>query len=42
MRPNWPKLASLAQKTCSIDSFSSLVDSLLPKITLLKNTFKKK
>ena len=21
MRPNWPKLASLAQKTCTIDSF---------------------
>ena len=31
MRPYWPKLASLAQKTCSLDSYSSLVKSLLPK-----------
>ena len=21
MRPNWPKLASLAQKSCTLDSF---------------------
>ena len=37
MRPNWPKLASLAQK------ISSLVQSLLPKETLLtfKNIFKR-
>ena len=21
MRPNWPKLVSLAQKTCTLDSF---------------------
>ena len=31
MRPNWPKLTSLAQKTCTLDSFSSLVLSLLLK-----------
>ena len=37
MRPNWPKLASLAQK------ISSLVHYLLPKETLLtfKNIFKR-
>ena len=31
MRPNWPKLASMAQKTCNSIVFSSLVKSLLPR-----------
>ena len=38
MMPKWPKLASLAQKTCTL-SFSSLVNSLLPKDYLFKNIF---
>ena len=37
MRPNWPKLSSLAQKTSTLDSFKSLVQSLLPKDNLLWN-----
>ena len=35
MRPKWPKLASLAQKVAH-SSFSSLVQSLLPKDTFLR------
>ena len=31
MRPKWPKQASLAQKTCTHYTFSSLVYSLLPE-----------
>ena len=38
MRPNWPKLASLAQKFAH-SSFSSLVHSLLPKDNLFKTIF---
>ena len=30
MRPNWPKLASPAQKNCLLDSLQVLVLSLLP------------
>ena len=26
MRPNWPNLACLAQKTCTRDGFNSLVE----------------
>ena len=40
--PKWQKLASLAQEICTLvqnSSFSSLVQSLLPKDTLLKNAF---
>ena len=40
MRPNWPKLASLATKTCTLDIFSSLKKSLLPKDNSFKNHFK--
>ena len=29
MRPNWPKLGSLVQKTCALDSFGFF--ALLPK-----------
>ena len=36
MWPNWPKLASLAQKIAH-SSFSSLVHSLLPKDNIFKN-----
>ena len=39
MKPKWPKLARLAQKVAH-SSFSSLVQSLLPKDTLFKNIFK--
>ena len=35
MKPNWQKLASLARKYAH-SSFSSLVQSLLPKDTLLR------
>ena len=35
MKPKWQKLASLAQK-CVHSSFMSLVQSLLPKDTLLR------
>ena len=38
MTPKWRKLASLAQEIWT-SSFSSLVQSLLPKDTLLKNIF---
>ena len=38
MRPKWPKLARLAQKVAH-SSFSSLVQSSLPKDTLFKNIF---
>ena len=31
MRPNWPKLASMAQKTCTLDSFQLFGVILLPK-----------
>ena len=34
MKPEWQKLASLAQEICT--SFSSLVQSLLPRDTLLR------
>ena len=34
---NWPKLASLAQKLIHSIVFSSLVYSLLPKISLLQD-----
>ena len=34
MRPRWPKLASLAHKTCTL-----LVSVLLPKDNLFKNIF---
>ena len=40
MRPKWLKLASLAQKTCTLYIFGSLVYSLLPKSNLFKNIFK--
>ena len=36
MNPKWQKLASLAQEICT--SFSSLVQSLLPKNILLRTT----
>ena len=36
MKPNWQKLASLAQEH---SSFSSLVQSLLPRDTLLRTYF---
>ena len=36
MEPEWQKLASLAQKKYAHSSFSSLVQSLLPKDTLLR------
>ena len=37
MRHKWLKLASLAQKTtCSLYTFSALVDYLLPKDNLLR------
>ena len=39
MRPQWPKLSSLSQKTCTLFTFSSLVYSLLPKDSLFKNIF---
>ena len=35
MKPKWQKLASLAQEICT-SSFSSSVQSLLPKDTLLR------
>ena len=35
MKPKWQKLASLAQEICKT-SFSSLVQSLLPRDTLLR------
>ena len=31
MRPNWSKLASLAQKTCTLDSFQFLGEILASK-----------
>ena len=31
MRPKWPKLASLAQKTCTLYTLICLVYSLIPK-----------
>ena len=40
MRLKWLKLASLAQKTCSLYTFSSLVYSLLPKDSHLKDILK--
>ena len=36
MTPKWQKLASLAQEIWTLYSFSSLVQSLLPKDTLLR------
>ena len=36
MRPKWPKLASLAQKT-AYSSYSCSVHSLLPKHNFFKN-----
>ena len=38
MKPNWQKLASLAQKYAHF-SLSSLVQSLLPRDTLLRTYF---
>ena len=38
MRPKWPKLASLSQEICTL-SFSYLVQSLLPKDTLLRTYY---
>ena len=31
MRPNWPKLASLAQKICTLDSFQFFIVILAAK-----------
>ena len=39
VRPKWPKLACLTQKTCPFYTFSSLVYSLLPNDNLFKNIF---
>ena len=39
MKPKWQKLASLAQEICKLYSFSSLVQSSLPKDILLKTYF---
>ena len=39
MRPKWPKLASLAQKSCLIYTFSSLMYSLLPNDNRVKSIF---
>ena len=41
MRPKWPKLASLTQKKYVYSSFSFLVQSLLPKDTLLRTYYRK-
>ena len=38
-RPQWPKLANLAQKACTLYTFSSLVCSLLPKDKTFKKIF---
>ena len=37
MRPKWTKLAFLAQKTCTLYTFSYFVYSLLPKANLKKD-----
>ena len=39
MKPKWQKLASLAQEICTL-CFGSLVQSLLPKDTLLRTYYK--
>ena len=36
MKPNWQKLASLAQKICTLKFQFFFVQSLLPKDTLLR------
>ena len=36
MKPHWRGLASLAQEMCTRSSFGSLVQSLLPKDTILR------
>ena len=41
MKPKWPKLASLAQQYAH-SSYSSSVQSLLPKDNLFKNIFESK
>ena len=38
MRPKWPKLASLAQKICTLQ-FQFLCAFLLPKYNVFKNIF---
>ena len=38
MRPNWPKLANLAQITCTLYTLSSLVYYLVRKENLLQRT----
>ena len=39
MRPNWLKLACLAQKICTLFTFSSLLHSLFSNDNLFKNIF---
>ena len=39
MKPYWQKLASLAQEIYAHSGFSSLVQSLLPRDTLLRTYF---
>ena len=41
MKPKWQKLASLVQEICTL-GFSSLVQPLLPKDTLLRTYFSRK